>query len=71
MNVVDLLLTVLIVEVLENQNQIVHVQIITMKKLIDLVKDVTIGVKNVKPDLINVEPVQLMLTENILILVVV
>lgn len=69
MNVLDLLLTVLIVEVLETQLLDVLAQITTLKKVIDLVLNVTIGVKNVKPDLINVDHVQLVLTESILILV--
>jgi hypothetical protein len=69
MNVLVLLLTVFLVEELEIQLLVVHVQTIISKKVIDLVLNVIIGVKNVKPDLINVDHVQLVLTESILILV--
>lgn len=63
MNVLVLLLTVFLVEESETQPLAVHVQTIISKKVIDLVLNVIIGVKNVKPDLINVDPVHKLLTE--------
>jgi hypothetical protein len=59
------------VEISETQFQIVHVQIDTLKKLIYLVDNVTIGVKDVKLDLIIVNLAQPMLSEKLLILVLV
>jgi hypothetical protein len=59
------------VEISETLFQIVHVQIDTLKKLIYLVDNVTIGVKDVKLDLIIVNLAQPMLSEKLLILVLV
>jgi uncharacterized membrane protein len=59
------------VEVSEIQFQTVHVQTDTSNNLIYLVDNVTIGVKNVKLDLITVNPVHLILTEKFLTLVLV
>jgi hypothetical protein len=59
------------VEVSETQFQTVHVQTDTSNNLIYLVDNVTIGVKNVKLDLITVNPVHLILTEKFLTLVLV
>jgi len=59
------------VEISETQLQIVHVQIDISKNLIYLVHNVTIGVKNVKLDLITVNLVQPVLTDKLNILVLV